>query len=40
MGKSDPPQCPNGHAANSGGNCFDANCPYANSKRHDGGTQR
>lgn len=36
----DPPKCPNGHPANSNGNCFDANCPYRNDQRHDGGTQR
>jgi hypothetical protein len=29
-------QCPNGHAANSEGNCFEPSCPYHVSKRHDG----
>jgi hypothetical protein len=33
-------ECPNGHPANSNGNCFNDTCPYANSKRNDGGTQR
>lgn len=28
--------CPNGHAANSDGNCFTDGCPYRVSKRHDG----
>lgn len=36
---TDEPQCPNGHAANGNGNCFVDSCTYANSKRHDGGTQ-
>jgi hypothetical protein len=40
MAKSDPPKCPNGHPANSSGNCFDNTCPYRNDQRHDGGTQR
>jgi hypothetical protein len=30
MAKSDPPKCPNGHPANSSGNCFDNTCPYRN----------
>lgn len=29
-------QCPNGHPANSEGNCFEPSCPYHVSKRHDG----
>lgn len=33
-------ECPNGHSANGNGNCFEDSCPYANSKRHDGGTQQ
>lgn len=28
--------CPNGHPANSNGNCFGHGCTYDNSKRHDG----
>ncbi|SEB43406.1 hypothetical protein SAMN04489727_1710 [Amycolatopsis tolypomycina] len=28
--------CPNGHTANSDGNCFEQSCPYHVSKRHDG----
>jgi hypothetical protein len=29
-------ECPNGHRANSEGNCFTEGCPYHVSKRHDG----
>ena len=29
-------ECPNGHPANSDGNCFEQSCPYHVSKRHDG----
>jgi hypothetical protein len=40
--KPDPPEkktpssdtCPNGHPANSNGNCFHDGCPYNNSSRH------
>ena len=28
--------CPNGHPANSNGNCFGHGCVYDNGKRHDG----
>ena len=28
--------CPNGHPANSNGNCFGHGCVYDNSKRHEG----
>lgn len=38
MAKGDT--CPNGHAANSSGNCSVSTCPYDVNKRHDGGPQR
>jgi hypothetical protein len=28
------PKCPNGHAANSNGNCFVDGCVYSNANRH------
>lgn len=41
MGKHSAPEtpkqkCPNGHDANSNGNCFENGCAYANTYRHDG----
>lgn len=27
-------KCPNGHSANSNGNCFDSGCVYRNDNRH------
>ena len=29
-------KCPNGHKANSNGNCFDSGCVYRNDNRHTG----
>ncbi len=37
--KQEQPKCPNGHPANSNGNCFNKTCPYRNEERHKGGPQ-
>ena len=29
-------KCPNGHASNADGECYERNCPYYVGKRHDG----
>lgn len=34
--KTETPKCPNGHDANSNGNCFDPNCVYNNSRKNEG----